>query len=203
MSNVVYVAHGFSFEKRPVQLHNKVFTRANAWTSLGIASVVTYAVLLHLGRHLEIIPWLVICTIGTDAVDGMSAAKWNAHTRLGALLDPLRDRLLGAVLLINMWCVMARSGLTVFLLLACLLLLSEIIIAIGNLLWFQEVHCAGKVRFGIHGACGLQFVGQTYLSWWALHIDERYLLGGMTLASLALLGECCGVWTHRQTARVL
>jgi cardiolipin synthase len=40
-----------------------------------------------------VLAWFLLCGI-TDGIDGWIARKWNAQSRLGAMLDPIGDKLL-------------------------------------------------------------------------------------------------------------
>jgi cardiolipin synthase len=41
----------------------------------------------------QVIAWFIFCGV-TDGLDGWIARKWNAQSRLGAMLDPIGDKLL-------------------------------------------------------------------------------------------------------------
>lgn len=192
MSELYAVAHGFSLQKKRVRVYRRLFTRANAWTASGILCVVLYALFYTSDSYTSLIPLLVAYTVVTDVLDGRSAEKWDAHTRLGAILDPIRDRLLGAVLLSNVLFLSDGEVLSLLALFAAAICVAELCIAIGNSFWGEGVHLVGKIRFGVHSMLGFQFVLQTYYPW-HIHVPDTFLLFGMALVSIGAL--CCYAWT--------
>ncbi|HWP61732.1 MAG TPA: CDP-alcohol phosphatidyltransferase family protein [Candidatus Paceibacterota bacterium] len=179
-------------------MHNRIMTRANAWTVSGILCVVAYTFSYLTDTYTKSIPLLVMYVIATDLVDGQSAAKWDAHTRLGAFLDPFRDRLLIAALLFNI--LLFPDANRLFLLLSTTAILAtEMAIAIGNSIQLVAVHLIGKLRFGIHGLCTMQYVCQTYYASWPLSVPVDFLILGILGMSLVALIAYAIVW---QTERV-
>jgi cardiolipin synthase (CMP-forming) len=77
---------------------------ANAVTLARLMSV-PLAIWLILGDHLAAAFWLFVAAGVSDAVDGYIAKNFNQRSRLGALLDPLADK----VLLMSMFVTLGLS----------------------------------------------------------------------------------------------
>jgi cardiolipin synthase len=92
-----------------------IFTVANQLTMLRMALVPLF-VLLALGRELW---WaLVVFVVAgvTDALDGWVARHANQSTKLGAMLDPVADKLLvGSAYVVMTWTTAARCAMPAWL----------------------------------------------------------------------------------------
>lgn len=77
----------------------------NAITLLRILLVPVFVMLLHRGNFAGAL-WIFLAAGTSDALDGFIAKRFNMCTRLGALLDPLADKLL----LISSALILARLG---------------------------------------------------------------------------------------------
>lgn len=187
----ILVSHGFSLRKQRVRVHTRLLTRANAWTASGIACTILYVVLAIAQQYVWLIPALVAFAMFTDLADGRSAQKWDAHTRVGAWLDPLRDRLLGGALMGN---VLLFGEPTLQLsLLAATAVAAEVAIALGNARCGEGVHLVGKLRFGAHGALGILFVADAYLGM-SFVASPTAVIGGMAIASILALVAYATNW---------
>jgi cardiolipin synthase (CMP-forming) len=70
-----------------------VFTVPNALSALRLLGVPLFLWLL-LGPHDDVLAIIVLGVSGfTDWLDGVLARRWNQQSHIGALLDPLADRL--------------------------------------------------------------------------------------------------------------
>jgi cardiolipin synthase len=68
-------------------------TLANAFTAARFVLVPFFAVAWY-GGHGQRALWLFVAAVATDLVDGLVARVMNQPSRLGALLDPIADKLL-------------------------------------------------------------------------------------------------------------
>ena len=83
-----------------------MLTRAqipNALTFFRVAAVPLALVLMVMPEFLErdgLLFWLFVLASLTDFLDGYLARKWNATSAIGAMLDPVADKLLVALMLL-------------------------------------------------------------------------------------------------------
>lgn len=123
-------------------------TWANLVTGLGFAGIGFY-VWAYLGDHREFVLPLLIATSLTDFFDGFLARKLNQETELGAAIDPIRDRLLLAAALGNLFSIYRLVD-------AELILFNIALFEIGILVVNayrglpQPVHVVGKIRMLLH-----------------------------------------------------
>lgn len=81
-------------EDRPVVVHDKVWTVANAVTFLRLLGLPLF-VWLMVGPRAYGMAFLTLGVVGaTDWIDGYIARRFDQVTRLGKLIDPLIDRAL-------------------------------------------------------------------------------------------------------------
>jgi cardiolipin synthase len=74
-------------------------TLANAFTALRIVLVPVFAILWARGRGVAAL-WAFAVAVASDLVDGLLARTLSQSSRLGALLDPIADKLLVFVALV-------------------------------------------------------------------------------------------------------
>jgi len=78
-------------------------TLANAFTAARIALIPFFALAWYHGDG-ERALWLFAAAVATDAIDGFLARYLNQKSRLGALLDPIADKMLVlAALIVGVW----------------------------------------------------------------------------------------------------
>ncbi|CAN5457343.1 CDP-alcohol phosphatidyltransferase family protein [soil metagenome] len=81
-------------EDRPVVVHDRVWTVANAITVLRLAGLPLF-VWLMVGPQAYGLAFLTLVVVGTtDWIDGYIARRFDQVTRLGQVMDPLIDRAL-------------------------------------------------------------------------------------------------------------
>jgi cardiolipin synthase len=74
----------------------------NAITLARIALVPLLVALMHAGEHRAVF-WVALAASASDALDGGLARRYGWQTRLGALLDPIADKLLIAACFVGLW----------------------------------------------------------------------------------------------------
>lgn len=140
------------FEPKP---HNAILTIPNIITSIGILLLVPYVWGFLAGYRWPMMISLVLA--GTsDLFDGLFARKLKQQTRLGELIDPMRDRLLLLAVLIH---IVYLSGTTLLVWLGTIFGIEWLIILL-NLIKRLKVHLVGKLRQAAH----LLFIGLALLS---------------------------------------
>jgi len=87
---------------RPVVVHERVLTAANAVTAVRLAGLPLFVYLVLGPAAYGIAFGLLALIAATDWVDGYIARRFDQVTRLGRLLDPLIDRLLLATAAITL-----------------------------------------------------------------------------------------------------
>jgi len=175
---------------RPCQEGEKllIFTPANVMTCIGLLAVLGYP-LASTGTTLtkDEAVWLIIIGGLSDAFDGFLARATHQCTRIGAIIDPLRDRFFVLAILGVMVIKNRELSLNVT---AIGIVASEAIIVwnhfYGN--QYPGVHLFGKIRMVIHIVCGLIFVlADGGILWLQLDNQASYLSWIMLCASLLAL----------------
>ncbi len=170
-------------------VQDKFFTRANLLTFSGICAVGLYVFQFTTNTLIAWIPITKIYVALTDIFDGWLADAHNEHSKIGKVLDTVRDRFDTGAVLINMWLLFGTDATSFISLIAG----AEIIIFLEGLCLYisnkeiAEVHKAGKFRMTVHQVCAFAVLVQAY---WLefFYIDAPFLLGLMAGASgLALL----------------
>lgn len=146
---------------------DEIFTVPNLITTCGIISIFLYAYCFLWRVQEAYIPLLVFVAGCSDLLDGLFARMLDQHSRLGKMLDPIRDRLLGAAILINI--VIANPAVWKLAILMCVF---EVIIAAIHTYHrrttgvLARTHFSGKIRQTIHLIAAGMFVFQTYMPFW-------------------------------------
>lgn len=99
----------------------KLLTTPNIITLTGILAILLYTLQIKLGMMMSVIPLTVLVVAFSDLVDGPLARYTGQQTRLGRLLDCLRDRLILVVAMGNIFAV-KKNTLTIFLFLLIIVL---------------------------------------------------------------------------------
>ena len=146
---------------------NEVCTIPNLITIFGIISILLYAYCFLRGAGEPYIPVLVFAAGCSDLLDGFFARMLDQHSRLGKMLDPIRDRLLGAAVLANIvitnpsvWKIAILIGLFEV---AIAVIHAHRTLAAGA---HPLVHSSGKIRQAAHLVAAGVFVFQTYMPLW-------------------------------------
>lgn len=86
-----------------IKVSRRIATVPNFITGIGILLTAFYIWQFSEEKFVFLIP-ITICLIGiSDFLDGFTARYLDQHSVLGKIIDPLRDRLLGAAIIVNMF----------------------------------------------------------------------------------------------------
>lgn len=134
--------HGTSSQ---YQTHQIIISVPNLITVLGLVGVVMYGLLaVRAPENLTPLLTLAVLIILSDALDGLAADWLDQHSRLGKVIDPLRDRCFAAVLLLH---ILVLHPVWWFAVPILLIVLTELMLA-----WTfvqqkrEEVHSLGKTK---------------------------------------------------------
>lgn len=145
----------------------KVVTLPNYTTFIGMIALITYVVADVFNpswcpKSDQL--WFITIAGLSDALDGIYARITKQCSKLGAIIDPVRDRLFILAIMLSMvlnngtqretTIVAAATALTI-------LLESTIVLLYIKRRDLAQVHFWGKVRMGVHCLCGMLFVLQT------------------------------------------
>jgi len=179
------------------EVKRKIITAPNFITGVGIILVCMYIVSFATNMYTIWIPVLIFYAGLSDVLDGWVARKFNQHSYIGKILDPLRDRFLAAAIFVNI-IMIADNDFPSY---AFLFLILVYELGIGLVNYFRnkrvqdggKVHLVGKLRMLVHTACGGIFVLKTYWvdqlllfgepGYWILRIDTFILIHIMFIAS--------------------
>lgn len=201
MATVKRVYHGTSLVGEKVVVHDKWWTRANAWTISGMLAITLYLYQAFTQTYPSLAPLVFLYGAGlSDLIDGLSAKKHSAHSWQGALLDPIRDRFAMVAILADMMRVGQPENFF-FALPFCLLVTFEAFIGVKNL-WLgaeAKVHLLGKLRQITHIVCGTIFLCQTYFTWWPIKpIAIPMLLWLMFIGTLIAFVSYAKLWGQKR-----
>ncbi len=161
--------------KKQVVVYNKYLTRANAWTISGIIAILFYAFQFTTGFIVFLAPLVFFYgAVVSDLLDGASARRHNNHTRIGKIIDPIRDRLAGLVVVANMLFLKGVSVIAIEYFVV--LILVETCIIMRCFLGFSTSHLFSKLRHVVHIVCGMIFICQTYWDFWIFPIVSVNIL---------------------------
>lgn len=137
----------------------KFLTWPNLVTGIGIVLTGIYCWQFFSGAAATLIPITVFLVGLSDLLDGLLARRLNQHSRLGKIIDPLRDRLLGFAMLINA-AILKGAG-VLFSAPVLIIVAVETIIFLPPFLRLK-VHAIGKLRQMIYLACMWLFLAEVY-----------------------------------------
>ena len=188
-------ASGWS-QKEAGGISSFIITIPNFITACGLVCAGLYAFCFSADVAAGYIPALVVCAGISDLLDGMTARLLQKHSRLGKVLDPLRDRLLGFVVLMNMYFAEPRNMPLIASILALELAIGGVQLQrafMYRLLTVEEIsqraeHSSGKIRQAVHLIAAGIFVFQMYAPhlWHDIGIPRipvPWLLAAMLAAS--------------------
>lgn len=116
---------------RPVVVHDRVWTVANAITFVRLAGLPLFVWLL-LGARRPGLALLVLAVVATtDWVDGYVARRFDQVTRLGRVMDPLIDR----ALLATAGVTLAVAGILPWWIVALIVVRDVLLVAVGLVLF--------------------------------------------------------------------
>ena len=124
------VSHGIISTLRKVHVYDTYYTEANAITLIGVIGLIIILYLITTDTWTTTIPFLFLsAAVVSDLLDGKACKRHDCHSKIGAWLDPIRDRL------------------------TLVVIITSIVMTIGydNLLWLIPV--VYIAFFEIHIAC--------------------------------------------------
>jgi len=162
---------------------NRVLTIPNIITMSGIIGTFVYAYLFVTEAVLWLVPLAHLFVVLSDVLDGVTADILRQHTRVGKVLDPVRDRLHAFATFVNLG-LLSENPLASRLLLVAFgteLILTALAYRAGGF----EAHMVGKARAAIHGLCAAAVLVAVY---WLGHTPDMVIVAGiMAAASIAAL----------------
>ena len=164
-------------------------TIPNVITGAGMIGVVCYVYLFLTGGATWLILTVCVGVVLSDALDGVAADEFGQHSSLGALLDPLRDRMFAVAMFANFAHVSADKAVLVALWVAVVAEAWIVLLFLRGL--FGEVHMFGKIRTLIHFVCS--FIAMVELYWFE---DVAYLSALAGIMAAASVGATA-FYTHR------
>jgi len=176
----------------PENVRPRILTVPNLLTACGLALIGAYICCFLSKTGEMLIPIMVILIGASDLLDGMAARILDQYTRLGKVLDPLRDRLLSVAVLAN---IITREPKFLSLdvgIVALELAIGGVhvyrLVAMGKIFW-RAKHTSGKARQATHLVAAGVFVCQTYApilwnQWLGIpHVPAVGILTAMLAAS--------------------
>lgn len=133
-----------------VKEYDKYLTEANLITVLGTLGLLFAIVLALIDKHTIIIPFLFfIAVVISDWLDGLACIKHDCHSKIGSILDPMRDRL--AIILLTIVLLLNVNITSVWILISILVTIEILtVITVLSDKKKQYVHRSGKIRQAIH-----------------------------------------------------
>jgi phosphatidylglycerophosphate synthase len=144
------------FNNLPV--HERKITIASLFTLLRIG-LIPFIVGAFLYQYKTIALILIACALVTDFVDGMIARLFKQRTVLGALLDPLADKLLMGAL-VTLFTFSKHIKITLPVWFWTLFLCKELLLIVGTYLVMSRAH-AKKIKAQLVGKMAM--AAQTFL----------------------------------------
>lgn len=168
--------------------HEKKITTASLFTLLRIG-LIPFIVGAFFYQLNAIALLLVACALITDLVDGMIARLFKQRTVLGALLDPLADKLLmGALVTVFTFSAYIKIRLPVWFWL--LFMCKELLLIVGSYCVMTRVH-AKKIKAQMVGkiAMGAQtlLVGALCVQLLNVPLDQFIIDGMLIFTTMAML----------------
>ncbi|MEK7560342.1 MAG: CDP-alcohol phosphatidyltransferase family protein [Patescibacteria group bacterium] len=84
-----------------ITVHHRLLTVPNIVTSFGLVLAGIHALFLLTQQNEKLIPLVFLTAVLTDAADGFLARRLDQHSYAGKILDPVRDRILGLLVIVN------------------------------------------------------------------------------------------------------
>lgn len=123
----------------------EIYTIPNLITFMGIILIIVYIFQIYLGLFLFLAPITMVLVGTTDLFDGLIARKLNQHTKIGKILDFLRDKILIAGLCFSVIWLNEDVFLPIILWVSC-----EIILLGRDIICFKkenmQIHSFSKAR---------------------------------------------------------
>jgi len=95
------VSHGIVSTMQKARVYDAWYTEANVITMLGVIGLVGMIWMTISYTYTEVTPVLfILAAVYSDLLDGKACARWNCHSHIGAIIDPLRDRLAAIAIVI-------------------------------------------------------------------------------------------------------
>lgn len=184
------ISHGIS--KNDIALvkeYNKYITEANLITVLGIVGLLFAMALSITNEHTITIPFFFLTAVViSDWLDGLACVRHDCHSKIGAILDPMRDRLAIILLVVVLFNNVNIAPVWILVLALATAEISTVITVLSDIRK-QYVHSLGKIRQAIHLVATFLILCVAYLP----NLD-RYIIPVaaisiliMTLASVAHL----------------
>lgn len=166
---------------------NKIRTIPNLITGLGILLTFWYGYQFMTATLISFIPLTVFAIGLSDFFDGLAARVFSQHSKVGKIIDPLRDRLLATMMLFNVVWVGGIAVLCLIWLLA--IVICECTLGILGIFYMKRggiirVHTIGKIRQLVHLLCIMIFLVQLHWLGSPL-VNINTLLAVMAAASFA------------------
>lgn len=121
------VSHGIVSTLTRVRVYNALYTEANAITLLGAIGLVVMLLMVLTNIHTATLPFIFLsAAVLSDLLDGKACKRHDCHSTIGALLDPLRDRL---AILVIITSIVKTVGLGMWLIPAMFILVFELGVA--------------------------------------------------------------------------
>lgn len=167
--------------------HPHTITIPNLVTGLGILGAAAYGYLvIHSPEDVCILLPIVALILASDMLDGVLADKLNQHSRIGKVLDTLRDRAFTGVLLLHI--VLLNPSWLLILLTAIVVTLEGAIVVVEVWRRKAERHLYSKLR--TIGQWSL-LLGTVFLhQWLAPWMIASFLALVVCLSGVALVNYC-------------
>ncbi len=145
------ISHGIkSSDTTLVKEYDKYITEANLITVLGIVGLLFAMVLSFNDKHTITIPFFFFSAVViSDWLDGLACTRHDCHSKIGAFLDPMRDRLAIILLAVVLFNNVNIAPVWILVLILAIIEISAIITVLSDIKK-QYVHSSGKIRQAIH-----------------------------------------------------
>jgi len=185
-----FILRGLGFLPTKHPSTTRVLTLANAVTAIGLLASLLYGALVLL-KGTEASAYtcfaLVCVAVVSDVLDGFLARAMNQCTRLGSIIDPWRDRVLGLVVVIHMVTTISSASTA---LIGGAIVIVELLTAFTNANNPpRHVHTLGKVRMGVHAGAAVLFLTTPILTEYSNVPFQTPVVGTDTLLILMLIAS--------------
>jgi len=189
------VSHGIVSTLTKVRVYDAFYTEANAITLLGAIGLVAIFVMILTNVYTAIISFLFLsAAVLSDLLDGKASKRHDCHSTIGALLDPIRDRLAIIVIVTS---IVKTVGLGVWLIPALFVLVFEFgvahVAAQSHKKGFVlNSHGPGEKRQVVH----LITVCTLFIFFYTFVLPQHVLSDITTLAMIAMAGASLYAMLH-------